>query len=618
MVTGEIIQTILLSIILGSLGIVLSDKLRIPGILFYFAMGIIAGPGVAGILNPQSLGNGLSIMITVFVIIILFEGGLSLDIKQLSSLKSVFVKEITLAVIITVTAGYLSARYIAGLPWEISIIFASLVVVTGPTVIKPVLRYIALSNKVKNFLNGESVLIDAVGAILAIITLEFVLTKNEIFLSIAGFAGALIVGTISGIVFGFITKYLVCRTKLIPPASNSFFILGFVFLSYISSEAVAPESGLLTVVIMGIIMSTMNYREKESILKFKEQITRIVISILFVILSANFNIRHISLYLSEGLIVVFILIISRFPIIFLSTINEDFSFREKLFISWLGPRGIIALSVASIASIKLQNSGMANAYTLEILVFMLISVTVLLQGTSAKLLAEKMGILVKGDRNLIILGVNSISLNLAEKWRNDKTAVLFVDSSKKNCRLAAQKGFNFIEGNALNPATYIGIDMDDYSSVLAASDNNEINVLFCTFIKNNFGINNLYTILNNKANEELAEIIHNEDIKLAFGTKQSGDENFSLDGFLSRLKDIFSRKKQEFIWFRITNRDFINNGRGRYPLPEGVTVFMVLRNEVERYIFHTAFELHLNDEICAIVSQESIEMLEITLYAPAP
>ncbi|HOP28180.1 MAG TPA: cation:proton antiporter [Spirochaetota bacterium] len=615
MVTGEIIQTILLSIILGSAGIVLSDKFRIPGILFYFAMGIIAGPGVTGILNPQSLGNGLSIMITVFVIIILFEGGLSLDIKQLATLKSVFVKEITLAVIVTVTVGYISARFIAGLPWEISIIFASLVVVTGPTVIKPVLRYIALSNKVKNFLNGESVLIDAVGAILAIITLEFVLTRNEIFLSIAGFAGALIVGTISGLAFGFIAKYLVCRTKQIPPATNSFFILGFVFLSYISSEAVAAESGLLTVVIMGIIMSTMNYREKESILKFKEQITRIVISILFVILSANFNIRYINLYLTEGLIVVFILILSRFPVIFLSTIKEDFSVKEKIFMSWLGPRGIIALSVASIAAIKLKSSGMENAYTLEILVFMLISVTVLLQGTSAKLLAEKLGILVKGDRNLIILGVNSISLMIAEKWRNDKTAVLFVDSSRKNCKLAAQKGFACCEGNALDPATYFGIEMDDYSSVLAASDNNEINVLFCTFIKDNFGINNLYTILNNKANEELSEIIHNEDIKLAFGAKSSGDENFSWDGFLSRLKDVFSRKKQELKWFQVTSRDFINNGRGKYPLPEGVTIFMVVRNNSERYIFHTSFELHLHDEIYVMASQENYDILESTLYA---
>jgi NhaP-type Na+/H+ or K+/H+ antiporter len=192
MVTGNIIQTILLSIVLGATGIVLSDKLKIPGILFYFAMGIIAGPGITGFLQPSDLGEGLSIMITVFVIIILFEGGLSLDLKQIRSLKSVLIKDIILSVLITVTAGFLAARYIIKLPWEVSLIFGTIVVVTGPTVIKPVIRFIPLSNKVKNFLNGESVLIDAVGAILAIITLEFVLTRNEIFLSIAGFAGAII------------------------------------------------------------------------------------------------------------------------------------------------------------------------------------------------------------------------------------------------------------------------------------------------------------------------------------------------------------------------------------------------------------------------------------------
>lgn len=610
MVTGNIIQTILLSIVLGATGIVLSDKLKIPGILFYFAMGIIAGPGITGFLQPSDLGEGLSIMITVFVIIILFEGGLSLDLKQIRSLKSVLIKDIILSVLITVTAGFLAARYIIKLPWEVSLIFGTIVVVTGPTVIKPVIRFIPLSNKVKNFLNGESVLIDAVGAILAIITLEFVLTRNEIFLSIAGFAGAIIAGILSGLFFGFITKYLVCKTKLVPPPSNSFFILGFVFLSYICSEALAAESGLLTVVITGIILSTMNFKVKENILNFKEQITRIVISILFVILSANFDISYITYYFTEGLLVILILILSRFPVIFLSTINENFSFREKMFMAWLGPRGIIALSVASIAAIKLNNSGIANASTLEILVFMLISATVLLQGTSAGYIAEKLGILVKGDRNLIILGINSVSLMLAEKWHNDKTTVIFIDSSRKNCRLAGQKGFNYLEGNALDPATYFGIDMDDYSSVLAASDNNEINVLVCRFIKENFGIKNLYTILNSKANEELAEIIHTDNIKLAFGTKSTGDENFSWDGFLIRLKDVFSRKKQELRWFKITNRDFINNDRGKYPLPEGITIFMVVRNKTERYIFHTTFELHLNDEVCVMVSQEIPEIIE--------
>lgn len=611
MVESSVIQTIILSVILGNAGIVLSDKLKIPAILFYFAMGILSGPGFAGLLNPGVLGNGLSIMITVFVIIILFEGGLSLNIKQIRLLRSVLFKDIVLSVIVMVSAGFLSARYIMGFPWEISLIFSSLIVVTGPTVVKPVIRHIALSNRVKNLLNGEAVLIDAVGAILAIVTLEFVLTRHEITLSIAGFAGSLFIGAVTGIAFGFIIKYLICNTKIIPSASKSFFILGFVFLSYICSDAIVPESGLLTVVIVGIILSTMNYREKEKIQNFKEQITRIVTSILFVLLSANFNITQVNQYLIEGLIVVFIIILARFPVIFLSTWKENFTAREKLFMSWLGPRGIIALSVASIATLKLKTAGVEKPDTVEILVFMLISVTVLLQGLSAKWLAGRLKILMKGDRGLIILGVNNISLMIADNWSSDRSDVLFVDSIRKNCQLAEKRGFACCEGNALDPATYSGVEIDNFTSVLAASDNNEINIIFCRFLKENSGIENLYTVLNEKASEELAEIIKIENIKLAFGTKNTN--GFSWAGFLTRLKDVFTLKKQGIKWFQITCKDFIKYKAGEYPLPEGVTIFIVVRNSIERYIYHINFEFHLNDEICAMATPENIIKMDSLL-----
>ena len=431
MVESTVIKTIMFSIILGSAGIVLSEKFRIPGILFYFAMGILSGPGVAGLVNPGMLGNGLTVMITVFVTIILFEGGLSLDIKQIRLLRSVLFKDIVLSVIVMVSVGFISAKYILGLSWEISLIFSTLIVVTGPTVVKPVIRHIALGSRVKNFLNGEAVLIDAVGAIFAIVTLEFVLSRHEIILSIAGFVGSLFAGAVIGIGSGFFIKYIICETNIIPSKSNSFFTLGFVFLAYIVSDEVIPESGLLTVVIIGLILSTMDYREKKKIQSFKDQVTRIVTSILFVLLSANFDVRHLEQYLTDGLIVVFIIIIARFPVVFLSTRKEGFNLKEKFFMSWIGPRGIIALSVASIAAFKLKAAGIEKAETIEILVFMLISVTVLLQGLSAKWIAGKLNILVKGDRNLIILGVNNISLMIADKWSSNGTDVLFVDSNKK-------------------------------------------------------------------------------------------------------------------------------------------------------------------------------------------
>lgn len=616
MIEDPIIRTIIFSIILGTAGIVLSDKFKIPGILFYFAMGIAAGPSFTGLLNPALLGNGLTIMITVFVTIILFEGGLTLDIKQIKSLKSVLIKDIVLSVIIMASVGFVSAAYIIGLPWEISIIFASLIVVTGPTVIKPVIRHIDLSNRVKNFLNGEAVLIDAVGAILAIITLEFVLTSHEISHSIAGFAGSLLTGMITGTMFGFLIKYLITGTSIIPRSSHSFFIMGFVFLSYISSDAIVPESGLLTVVIVGIILSTLSYREKKKIESFKDQITRIVTSILFILLSANFNISYIERYLNEGLITVLIIILARFPVIFLSTMKEDFSAKEKIFMSWLGPRGIIALSVASIATFKLKAMGIENAETIEILIFMLISSTVLLQGLSAKWIAGKLNILEKGDRNLIILGVNNISLMIAGEWSNDRTGILFVDSHRKNCQLAEQKGFICLEGNALDPATYSGVELGDYTSALAASDNNEINIIFCRFLKDNFGIRNIFTVLNEKASDELSEIIKNDNIKTAFRTKNNSDLDFPGAGFMAKIKDLFSQKKQELRWLQIKNADCIKHSPGDYPFPDGVTIFIVTRNRVENYIYHSSFELKADDEIYVMASSDNLNRMENLLSAP--
>lgn len=610
MIEGPLIQTVILSIVLGSAGIVLSDKFEMPGILFYFAMGIIFGPSVLGMLNPASLGEGLSIMITIFVAIILFEGGLSLNIKQVTSLKSVLFKDILLSIMVLVPIGFVSARYIAGLPWEISIIFASLIIVTGPTVIKPIVRHIALSSRVKNFLNGEAVLIDAVGAILTIVTLEFVLTSHTISISIAGFAASIIAGTLLGIVFGFITKYLLSRTSIIPLSANSFFILGSVLLAFVCSELLLPDSGLLTVVVMGLVLSTMDYRPKEKILNFKDQVTRIITSVLFVLLSANFDVKYISQYLTEGLVIVLIIILVRFPVIFLSTAKEGFSAKEKLFMSWLGPRGIIALSVASIAAIKLEAAGIEKAYTIEILIFMLISVTVLTQGLSAKWLAHKLNILIKGDRSLVILGVNEISLMVAEKWRNNRTDILFVDSNSKNCRIARQKGFLCIEGNALDSLTYTGIEIENFTSALASSDNNEVNIIFCRFLKETYGIGNLYTILNEKANEELAEIIKEENIKLAFGTRSKEEEYFSWDGFLSRLKDVFSTEKQGLKWLQITCSEYTKNSAEKYTLPKGVTIFIVVRNITERYIYHSSFELKLNDEIYAMGSPEGMEKMQ--------
>jgi len=614
MFEGIAVQTIIFSIIFGAIGIAFSDKFKIPGILLFFFMGILFSPNFLDIINPSALGQGLNIMITIFVIIILFEGGMSLNMRHVRSLWMPLFKDISLSIIVMICVGFFAARFIVGLPWEVSIVFSSIIIVTGPTVIKPIIRYIPLDSKVKNFLNGESVLIDAVGAILTIIVLQFVLTSNELSHSILGFIRSLFIGVVSGVLFGLFIRLFINKTKILTPANNGFLVLAVVFISYIASEILQPESGLLTVVIVGLILSTIDFKYRDNIFNFIEQITRIFISILFVLLAANFNLKNVTTYLVDGSIIIGLIILSRFIIIFLSTAKSTFTFREKIFISWLGPRGIVALSIASIAGIKLSAAGVENAHAIETLVFMLISVTVLLQGMSATWVAEKLKIVKKGDGNIIILGVNNISLAIAEKWRDDKTDVIFIDSNKKNCKLAEQKGFPCSEGNGLEPVTYSSILMDNYTSALATSENNEINVLFCSFLKENFGIENLYTILNEKASVELAEMMDYKDIKLAFVARNRKEENLSVEGFLSKLKGLFSYKEESIAAIvPVTNRNFLSYKPGTYPFPDDVIILAVLRNNTERYIYHTSFQLQLDDKLYVMGLPESVKNLKTLL-----
>jgi len=614
MFEGIAVQTIIFSIIFGAIGIAFSDKFKIPGILLFFFMGILFSPNFLDIINPSALGQGLNIMITIFVIIILFEGGMSLNMRHVRSLWMPLFKDISLSIIVMICVGFFAARFIVGLPWEVSIVFSSIIIVTGPTVIKPIIRYIPLDSKVKNFLNGESVLIDAVGAILTIIVLQFVLTSNELSHSILGFIRSLFIGVVSGVLFGLFIRLFINKTKILTPANNSFLVLAVVFISYTASEILQPESGLLTVVIVGLILSTIDFKYRDNIFNFIEQITRIFISILFVLLAANFNLKNVTTYLVDGSIIIGLIILSRFIIIFLSTAKSTFTFREKIFISWLGPRGIVALSIASIAGIKLSAAGVENAHAIETLVFMLISVTVLLQGMSATWVAEKLKIVKKGDGNIIILGVNNISLAIAEKWRDDKTDVIFIDSNKKNCKLAEQKGFPCSEGNGLEPVTYSSILMDNYTSALATSENNEINVLFCSFLKENFGIEHLYTILNEKASVELAEMMDYKDIKLAFVARNRKEENLSVEGFLSKLKGLFSYKEESIAAIvPVTNGNFLSYKPGTYPFPDDVIILAVLRNNTERYIYHTSFQLQLDDKLYVMGLPENVKNLKTLL-----
>ncbi len=581
------------SIITGTICMVAADLMKIPAILLYFTAGILLGPYSLHLIDPGSLGEGLNVLITVFVSLILFEGGLSLNFNQVRRIKLPLIRQIALTTVFTFAAGWLSERYIAGLSAEISLVFASLTIVTGPTVIKPITRHIPLRRSVDTMLNGEAVLIDAVGAVLAIIVLEYVISQRFIGNPVMSFAGSIACGIACGAVFGVLTRSAF-KLKSLSSSPRNILIIGLILMLYYIAETLFRESGLMAVVTYGVFLSRVEYRVKKKILGFKEQVSRTTIGILFILLSANFNLRYLSEHFAAGLVVVAVLIAVRFPVVLLSTHGADFSIRERLFIGWIGPRGIVALAVASIAGMKLAGAGVENARVVELLVFLLISTTVLIQGLSARRLAEMLGITTGGDRNLIILGINRITLALAREWQQNQNDVFFIDSDARQCELAAKEGFPYAAGNALDPSVYEGVDLEHFTSVLAASRNNEINILFCKFVKENYGISNLYTVLTEKATVELSEIIQTDGISPAFGRHETGESAGSrlMRTFLSLIR----ADAGKYATFRtaVTNPDMLRSNPGEFTLPAGVMVLFVVRNR-NCFIYHNDFRFERDD-----------------------
>ncbi|MBN2077412.1 MAG: cation:proton antiporter [Spirochaetes bacterium] len=606
---NAIIGTVIITLAAGSVSIVLCDRFRFPAILLYFFWGIALGPHGLGLIRPDSLGDGLPILVTLFVCIILFEGGLSLDISRLKSIRIFLTRQILLTIGITMTAGWLAAVYIAGLPYDLALIFASLTIVTGPTVIKPIIRYLPVRRHVKTFLNGEAVIIDAVGAVLAIAIIEYFVSQKVLDLTILGFIFSIFIGIVVGAAVGFSIKLLFTRSPAIPVTSRSIFTLGLLFGVFYISELLSSESGLMAVAVFGIVLSTIDFRDKEKLLSFKEQISRIVISLLFILLSATFNITRISEEIVAGLLVAGVIIAARFPAVFASTAGDMFSVRERLFMGWVGPRGIIALSIASIAAMKLTSAGIQKAETIEILIFILISVTVVLQGTSAGLMARRLGILVEGDRSIIILGINPTTIGMAKYWTSYQNDVLFVDSNRSNCMLAEKEGFQYLHGNGVSPDTFLGIDVDRYSSVLAATPNNEINILFCRFLKETYGISRLYVILTEKAGDKLAGIIESDEIKTACIGLQAAKTG----SFFTTIKEYFFTSKPVIREVTVTSETFLQNKPGEYPIPENTFILFVARKEKSCHVYHDGFKLEPHDAIYIVMNGDMPEK-ELDLF----
>lgn len=524
-------------IILGIFAQWIAWKFKIPAILPLILIGLAVGPlstfySEDGTQWIQPIwdtkegffpGESLFYFVSLAIGIILFEGGLTLKMGEIKKVGGVIGKLISLGSVVTFFGAGLAAHYFFGLDWQISFLFSGLIIVTGPTVITPILRNIPLRKDISAVLKWEGILIDPIGALVAVLVFGFITvnippgtfgdnlgtidaaslsgkhaSENASYTkhALLEFGKIIVIGFAFGLAGGF-AMYHAVKRKVIPHYLLNVASLSMVLLIFVLSDLFAHESGLLAVVVMGMYLGNSDLPNLKELLYFKESLSVLLISILFILLSANISIEDLLLIYNWKTAVLFAIVIFVVrPLgVFLSTINSDLNTNEKLFISWVGPRGIVAAGIASLFGTKLVELGVPGAEYITPLVFGLVLVTVLLNATTARMVASLLGVFLKKSEGIMIVGGSRVSRLIGAYLQKNDRHVVLVDSNRTNIEKAKELGIDALAANIYNDDLSDNIELSDMGYLLAMTGNDAINREAMAKFGQDFGENGTFRLI---------------------------------------------------------------------------------------------------------------------------
>lgn len=470
---------IVIAVCAGISAQVLGESLKLPGIVFLLLFGILLGSDVSGVLHPSELGVGLEAIVALSVAVILFEGGLNLELRDLGRVSSSLQRLVTLGTLIVLLGGGMAAHWLGEFPWPLAFLYASLVVVTGPTVVGPLLKQVNVDRQVATLLEGEGVLIDPVGAILAVVVLDTILNSNagaiaEVLqgLLLRSAVGAAI-GVGGGALLGLLLKRVISSMS---EDLNNLVVLAGVWGIFGLSQTIRSESGLMAMVVAGIVLRALSIPQERLLLRFKGQLTTLFVSVLFILLAADLSIQSIIALGWGGILTVLCLMFVVRPLsIALCTWQSEFNWRQKLFIAWIAPRGIVSASVASLFAILLTQRGMNGGDALKAIVFLTIMMTVFLQGLTAALVARWLKITSAEATGAVIVGCNPLGRTIGRLFAEQGESVVLIDTDPEDCEQARAENLEVFQSSALDPEALEGAGIESTGTFLAITSNEEVN-----------------------------------------------------------------------------------------------------------------------------------------------
>ncbi|MBP0037722.1 MAG: cation:proton antiporter [Roseofilum sp. SID1] len=473
----QITLLIILTVMAGISAQVLADFLRVPAIVFLLPFGILLGPDGLGLIDPQLLGIGIEVIVALSVALILFEGGLNLELRDLGKVSGSLRNLVTIGTLITLVGGGICAHYLGEFPWGIAFLYASLVVVTGPTVISPLLKHVKVQRPVATLLEGEGVLIDPVGAILAVVVLDIILNGDADPISIiSGLLLRLGIGGAIGALGGWGLGWFLKRSKFLSEDLKNLVVLAGLLGLFGIAQTIRSEAGLMATVVSGIVLRGSSLPEERLLRRFKGQLTMLAVSVLFILLAADLSIASIfALGWGSVWTVLMLMFVIRPLNIWVCTWTSDLNWRQKLFLGWIGPRGIVSASVASLFSILLTQRGINGGDSIKALVFLTIIMTVLCQGLTAGWFANWLHITSTKATGAVIVGISPLSRLMARLFEEQGESVVLIDTNTEACRQAEAEGLRVFVSSALNTAVLEEAGLASMGTFLAMTNNGEVN-----------------------------------------------------------------------------------------------------------------------------------------------
>ena len=587
---------------------ILSDRFEVPSIIFLIAAGIALGPEGLGVVTQSSFGDALPAIVGLSVAIIVFEGAFHLKLEKLRETPSETIRLVTLGAAIALVATAVAVRFALGADWDISFLIGALLVATGPTVVTPILEVVPVRDRVEAALETEGIVNDVTAAILAVVVFE-VVTVGEatpaVFLE--EFVLRLGTGLIVGIAVALLAYYLLLYIDLSPgnaPQNARLLVLAGALVAFGAADTIASEAGVAAVAVAGMLLGNLDVPYEEEITSFKGDITLLVLSFVFIALAALLRFEDLAALGVGGLVVVVaVALLIRPVLVLLSTLGGRFTLGERLFMSFVGPRGIIPASVATLFAVEFANQGMTEAANLLVgTVFLVILATVVFEGGFARYIAELLDVI---PMRVIVVGGGQVGRALADRLEKRGENVVIVENDETQVETVRNEGHTAHIGDGTDTDVLRSAGADNARIVVAATGDDDANLLVAQLAKSKFDVEAVLARANNPDNVEAFEDLGVRTISSALATAQAIDnaiERPALTRWFSEVGESGDVQEVE-----VTNEELVGRTvREVGPeLPDRCLIALVSRNG-NTEVPEAGFTLQEGDRITLIGSGEAV------------